>query len=427
MAAESLWDRIINEPPTLRDLVIRIGIVLLIYYVLKSKLFLAILEAIMIPLYRSIGVKHRQIEDELYRGKTLSGFSFEYWLSIACSRLGRYDESNYMYHVGTENAFKEEVKNVFSKFLEERSYFFHFGRRQLNSVSKLNIQPIVVQHSFDQNGELCSREVPVASINEELKNLPPIVCRGHELRLFDLKLPNLSDEIVDENYTMLSEEQIERIANDPEFGLASEAFVIGLLKRRADILKSGSKKHATDCFEVETEKLGRNVRIKWKLYSSASGHHLVGFRKTDGFSSDQWSETDNGTRIVDARENGEMTDPLKEGGVYFYTFFLKTFGGDNKRGLLRFQVTMDTEAEKAAIANALKGFEKRTAPEPEKENLSKALKEVGSYMEMDTAFEAMESSFVEEINKANHSPGTKQLKIERLQDVIRQIRAKYEP
>lgn len=428
MTAERLWDQITKEPPTLQDVLIRIGILLLVYYVLKSKVLWGILGGLATFWHRSSYEKHRRIENEFYRGKTLSGFNVEYSLSIGCTRVGGYDADNYMHHAGVENAFKEEANNTFIKFLEEHSYCFHFGRQQLNAINELtNVQPILVQHNFNEKGELSSREVPVASVNEELKNLPPIVCRGHELRLFELKVPILSDEVVDENYTMLSEEQKERIANDPDFGLTSEAFVVGLLKRRAAIFKIASEKHGADCFEVETEKLGRSIRIRWKLYPTATGHHLLGFRKTDGFSSDQWSETDNGTRIVDARGNGEMTDPLKEGGMYFYTFFLKTFDGDNKQSLLRFQVTMDTEAEKAAVANALKGFEKRTTPEPEKENLAQALKEVGSYMEMDTAFEAMESSFVEEINKSNHSAETKQLKIERLQDVVRQIRSKYEP
>jgi hypothetical protein len=94
--------------------------------------------------------------------------------------------------------------------------------------------------------------------------------------------------------------------------------------------------------------------------------------------------------------------------------------------VVRFQVTASMD-EVETIRAAIRRIEARKAPDPEKETLSRALNELGEFVEMDTAFEAMERSFMEQIEKSNHSEETKKLKIERLQDIVQTIRSKYEP
>jgi len=234
---------------------------------------------------------------------------------------------------------------------------------------------------------------------------------------------------------MLSEEQKTALLLDERFGAYEEMLAIAAMRRQLDFFEEPKQEYDAVAYKLEVERTGRMVKLKWTIHDSVNieDYHLLGFRNTGGFSKDQLSEDGNGQRIVDAWRSGETTEVLNDDESYFYTFFLKRWDVTRKRpkcNSLRFQLTTAVTKQAKAIRSALERIERRKKtlpPDPEKENLTKALKELGGYVEMDTAFEAMEKSFIDQIGKSSYSEADKQRKIERLQDIVRQIRSKYEP
>ena len=362
-----------------------------------------------------------------FRAQTLIGFDVEYWMNLACER------------VDVEQSIREEVLNpvvteiiayefrdkVFEPHFNDRSYFWHLDPR---SVPALGVSTMVAEVAKEDGLEVV-REVRRERLKAEIILLPPLKCRGCEIKLLDFSIPALPDELIERNYRVLSDEQKEEIMESAEFGVAAEMLAVSLLRERLNLLRGGSQKYTAGTFTLETEKVGRSFKIKWKLATGAYGHFLLGFRNNGGFSKDQWSEDQNGARVIDASSDGEVVEVLQDGVSYFYTFFLKPFQETEhvrRNSPLRFQITIESRAEIEAIEATLKKFEEKQKPELEKENLSKALKEIGSYVEMDHALDALGESFAEGIRKSDRPEEEKQKKIERLEDFVRIVRSKYE-
>jgi hypothetical protein len=224
---------------------------------------------------------------------------------------------------------------------------------------------------------------------------------------------------------MISEEQREAIRKDPRYGAWEETLAIGALKRRLDFQRGTFAKYDADSYSIETEKAGCSLKIKWKFKNGVSGHKLLGFRATGGFSDDEWSETKNGARVIDANRDGEATETLEDGTAYFYTFFLKpSVETEKKYSPLRFQTTIESRKEMDTIEKILR---EKPSVDPIQESLTEALKAVGAYVEMDRAFEGMERSFSEDIMKSDRPQAEKRRSIERLRAAIKQIRLRYEP
>ena len=90
---------------------------------------------------------------------------------------------------------------------------------------------------------------------------------------------------------------------------------VAVLKRRLDFLgRQSNQKHEAEMFSIETEKVGRSVRIRWKLKAHApEGYELVGFRKTGGYFANQFDVQQNGEMVTQSRQDGEAIEPLNEG------------------------------------------------------------------------------------------------------------------
>lgn len=371
--------------------------------------------------------KHFQIE-QTFRAQTLVGFDLEYSMTLVCERIDL-DQSireQVLNPVVTEIIAYDFRDKVFEPHFNDRSYFWHLDPF---SVPALGVSTMIAEVAKEEGREVV-QAVRKERLKAEMILLPPLKCRGCEIRLLDFSIPALPDELIERNYQVLSEEQKEEITKSAEFGVAAEMLAVSLLKERLNLLRGGSQNYTAGTFTLETEKVGRSFKIKWKLTTGASSHFLLGFRNNGGFSKDQWSEDANGVRVIDASADGEVVEVLQDGVSYFYTFFLKPFHESEhvlRNSLLRFQITIESRAEMEAIEATLKKIEEKQKPEPEKENLSKALKEIGSYVEMDHALDALGESFAEGIRKSDRPEAEKQKKIERLEDFVRIVRSKYEP
>jgi hypothetical protein len=368
--------------------------------------------------------------------RTLLNFKVEYQLQVTAKRV---NPEEYRKHRMRQQSSRDHLVEVFNEqvakpYLEKQSCFFKIEWRTPVALEQV-WQPFrtLLMQLQGENDQWLLREVPDKELEKAVLKTR-FRSHGCKLTHFVFKCPRISESLIKENYNMLTEEQKTAVLLDERFGAYEEMLAIAAMRRQLDFFEEPKQEYDALIYKLEVERVGRTVKLKWTLHDSVKDDYsLLGFRNTGGFSKDRCSEDANGQRIVDAWTNGEITEVLSEEETYFYTFFLKPWHETPKRprrNPLRFQLTTAATTQTEAIRSVLERSERRrkaTAPDPEKENLTKALKELGGYVEMDTAFEAMEKSFVDQIGKSTDSEAEKQRKIERLQDIVRQIRSKYEP
>jgi hypothetical protein len=369
--------------------------------------------------------------------RTLLNFKVEYQLRVTVERV---NPEEYRKHRMRQQSSRDHLVEVFNEqvvepYLEKQSCFFKIEWRTPVALEQV-WQPFrtALMQLHGENDQWLLREVPAKELEKAVLKSR---FRSHGCKLTHIffKCPRISESLIKENYNMLSEEQKTALLLDERFGAYEEMLAIAAMRRQLDFFEEPKQEYDAVAYKLEVERTGRMVKLKWTIHDSVNieDYHLLGFRNTGGFSKDQLSEDGNGQRIVDAWRSGETTEVLNDDESYFYTFFLKRWDVTRKRpkcNSLRFQLTTAVTKQAKAIRSALERIERRKKtlpPDPEKENLTKALKELGGYVEMDTAFEAMEKSFIDQIGKSSYSEADKQRKIERLQDIVRQIRSKYEP
>jgi hypothetical protein len=131
---------------------------------------------------------------------------------------------------------------------------------------------------------------------------------------------------------------------------------------------------------------------------------------------------------VDSYKGNHFVDPLSEGETYFYTFFLSPWGNTGDKipmDPVRFQITLDTKEETEAIKATLSRLEKKVSAEPEPSPVvAAALKELGVAIEYEDAIEKRGKILLADVETSDLSPEDKQLKAERIRDLIAVARAK---
>jgi hypothetical protein len=363
---------------------------------------------------------------------TLTGFRIGYRLTLECERINDAEFSTSHMHSRSAQlllalGFRD---SVLLSFLGERSCFFHLGWEQPRARGKVyDVFPVDICQVIQTNGHVAVREIPSHELARELKKIP-FSAYGCAVRLVDFHTAPLSENLVNENYAMLSKEIKEAIQKDERYGAWEEMLAIAALKRRLEFIENQYRqKHDSEWVPIETEQAGRGVKIKWRFTDAAPPEYeLIGYRKTGGFSPDNYGDDSNGMRVIQTHTTGEVVEFLSEGETYFYTFVLQPWKkGEKAYAIARFQITVETKTETDAIEAVLNRLEATKIAAPEKETLSRALKELGSYVEMDTAFDAMEKSFSDQIRDSDLPEEAKRRKIERLHDIVVQIRSKYEP
>lgn len=388
--------------------------------------------------------------EKTFDAYTLSGFNIRYRVRVLAERVDdeEFEKQRLRDPMHQEFLADEFNRRVIQAHMDEKSYFFHVEWREVAAIGKLfHVFPVLICEFLVENEEAYVREVTLPRFQAELrvrvlgqenpsvsresfgKIFSEIMIKGCKVALSDFWIPPMSEELIKRNYNMLTKEQKEAVLLDPMFGKGAEVVAVGLLKHRLDLLQHSAQKHEADLFSVDVEKVGNVVTIKWTLKEGAAEHFLLGFRARGGFSADSLSDTTNGSRVIDTTKDGQVVERLPQDDAYFYTLFLKPFRESERmtrKSLLRFQISVASKAETEAIEATLANFEKRKKA-AEQDMLSQALKELGAYVEMDTAFDAMKKSFAEQIEKGGYTEEEKERKTERLNDIVDTIRSKYEP
>ena len=374
------------------------------------------------------------VPEEYFTTKTAAGFKVRYELRLICARVNNQDFNRCrMLDESRQKALVEDFNNsVFLPFLEERNCFFHL--EWLTTIEGRMVHQIfrsAVCRLQNPNGASTITEYAGRSITHDLSKKVFKEC-GCECKVPYFNTRDFPNELIDENYAMLTEEQKLAVLEDERYGAYEEWLAVGAMKRTLDFFRHTSSKHEADMFSIETDKAGRCLKLKWMMKTDAtSAYYLLGFRKTNGFGPDQFSETENGTLVIHARNDGEVVEVLEDGTAYFYTFFLKPWKEDQRSfrcDPLRFQLTIETEEETALIQETLQRLRPRQSEDEDRVQISKALKELGFYVELDTALETRMKVWEKQImDNEDYSAEQKTEKIERVRDAMTILRSKYEP
>jgi hypothetical protein len=370
-----------------------------------------------------------------FTAESYAGFKIQYELDLICRRK---DDEVYKAARMLDDSVRQQVaeayhKEVFCRHFDENRYFFHFGWDYTPEWPEHEIVRTPVSKLVETSGIVLAGEVLQTRLNVDLHPLL-FEKNGCELQLGKFRNHIFPDHLIEENYAMISKEELEEVEDDERYGELIERIAVVALKRRLEFFgKQSSQKHETDKYSITTEKSGRVVRIRWSMKSTLPSDELVGFRKTGGFHPEILDETKHGTLIAHSSKDGEVIETLSDKESYFYTFFLQSAPErDGKRVMdspLRFQLATASAEETKAIQSTLALIETRKPPpDPDKEHISRAIKELGVFVELDAALEAKTREWKKGImENEEYSAEEKADKIERLRDVMAALRSKYEP
>jgi hypothetical protein len=327
---------------------------------------------------------------------------------------------------------QQELADYFNSHFLERvmhndGWFFHLKLTWVNCTEEIE---------YAVRAPLCQITSKRGScVMDEVTDTMLIICLGNykhngcSAHLKDIDREILDRETIEGNYAMLSEEQKQAVMADDRYGQYEQMLAVAALKRRLDFLENKTASYDSELFSIETERAGRGLRIKWRFKPKAKrgGYDIMGFRRTGGFFANEWDEANNGALVIQSSKDGETVELLREGEAQFYTFFAKPWKESARnpcRSPLRFQVTIATKEETDPIRAALETIERQSF-NPPTHNLSRALKELGLFVEFDNAIEQREKILARQIETAGYAPQEKQEKLSRLREVTATVRDKY--
>jgi hypothetical protein len=366
--------------------------------------------------------------NETFVEDTLAGFKVAYTLDFNFERV---DNENFNLHKMLKESSQSVLAHTFNtnrvrRLMFINSWFFHIDWPRATGPHEYFRTPVC--RLVPEDGSLYVEQVSEGDVRALFWS-EPFTGHGCKVELVDIRLHRFPENIIKVNYAMLTEEQKKAILMDDRYGAFEQMLAVAALKRRLDFLDNKSENYDGEMFSILTERVGRGLKITWRLKPAAKqGYDIMGFRRTGGFHADQWDETSNGTLVVHSNKDGETVELLKEGEAQFYTFLLKPWQEtpkNTKRSPVRFQVTIATVEETDAIKTTLERIERQSF-NPPTQNVSRALKELGLYAEFDNAIEQREKIMARQIESAGYAPEEKEEKLSRLRDVVASVRDKYQ-
>jgi hypothetical protein len=413
----------LSSPITTVVLLVLIGIASYVYYLQKRPKRSPYREGD--PRYLKEFSVHRK--DTNY---TLSNFTSYHQLELFCRRVNNEDFNLHeMLKSGSQNMLAMSFNtNRVRRIMYKNSWYFHY---ELAPAANGGYAPRLVTREYAVKGDtVLVREVS----NKELitkVNKEGFRHGGCEAELISIEPDIFSEGIIEGNFDMLKEEHLNAVLRDELYGQYEELVAVAALKCRLKFLGNKSESYRAEWFTIETEKAGRALKIRWQIDEAAKrDYELIGFRKTDGFCSDPFSEINNGKMVIHGKNDGEVTELLNEGEANFYTLFLRQpqrGSVDRKCSPLRFQITIACREETAELESIMARAKERNS-DPDKERISRAIKELGIFVELDAALESKTKAWEKKIrDNDEYSAEQKEEKVGRLVETMKLIRSNYEP
>jgi len=282
-----------------------------------------------------------------FNGHTTAGFTVP--LRLTCT-IDVIDDSTFiahhMYEADRRSKLADEyLRDVAIPYLQQSGFFtFSVNRAERDDRVLYSVTPLYYRQN--SQGEL-DRNIPIDDLKEiEYKK------RGCRVQLSYIYIKSThAKEIVMENYNKIGWDEREKILANPRYREYEECLAVTVQRREMELIAelfpdTFSHKYAGEGYNISVEGVGTAVKIAWSFYSYESDRtkwSLLGFRKEGGFSSDKWSESENGALVIDSSSDSMTIEQLKYGQMYYYTFFLKHATG--KSGNVRFSLRVPTERE----------------------------------------------------------------------------------
>jgi hypothetical protein len=357
------------------------------------------------------GSSARPFFESAFTSTTKAGFKVAYRLSLAPKDL------NLMYSIGLAQPLVQglvaKIHNPFSEISSAiGSMKFRFGwPAETSSEQRFLIDPgLQISRFVQRSGEDVFCDIPLEELVEKLGKMN--FEKGH-VTLHDIHT-DISNELIEENYEMLTEEDKTEIGKERSYQALEEKLTVAFLKRRLDFQKLQMKqRHETSEIIIETEPAGQMLRINWR-FNAGVGGSLLGFRRTDSFFPYEGDQENNGPLVIHSMMSGEAVESLKRGTTYFYTFLLKKPNDKGEAQLYfvaRFQVT--TPPEEAPI-------------DPARKKIARALERVGLGVEFHEALNDVERSLTDRVRRLGLSPEEEEKRIMDVRDIVDLQRAEFE-
>jgi hypothetical protein len=372
-----------------------------------------------------------------FTARSFENFKIQYELEVLCHRRDdeEFKRARMLDKYSQQQVVEEFNEEIFLPHLSKNSRFFYFDWRvpRPDDVSQEVVQTPVGQF-MKEDGEVKFRWVTDTMVGVGAAKAGKVKKNGCEVQFGSFRNNLFPDELIEENYAMLTAEDKRAIEADDRYGPLVEMIAVAALKRRLEFIgRHSNQKHEAEMFSIESERAGQRVRIRWKRKSAAfAGYELLGFRTTGGFHADEFDESNNGTLVIQSYQDGEDIQPLREGEANFYTFFMRSQqkqedGSRRKVSPLRFQLAISAKEETEGLRAAIERLEQRKPADPARESMAQALKELGLAMEFQDALEAMEKTLIEQVRQKRLPKEEEEEKIEFIRDTVRLQRDKYQP
>lgn len=224
-------------------------------------------------------------------------------------------------------------------------------------------------------------------------------------------------QMIEENFRMIPIDILEKAKGDIRYRAYDEFVTAAGMQRKIELEQSQT--HATSYVAVKAKLQGSAVVIEWHFTSQEKNIQgfLLGFRKEGGFALDKWSESENGTLVVDSPRSGHIVEHVERGKTYYYTFFLKA--GDQKVESIRFQMRIPMPDEVAATKGS------PPAVDPHEERRRQLIQGMSRFRELLDLFIQAERKGVEEIKAERLAPEDEQEKIAMWKEHIQSLRAQH--
>lgn len=213
---------------------------------------------------------------------------------------------------------------VFRRLLAESKLFFLYSYTEYGYIL-LNLWAYQQQQDGSINIHICSY-YSENGLNEQVKKAL------HQFSLFGCSIDVINFDCqegnigcIEENMHTIPSDVLTHIRENGVYLQLVERICMTALSERAKLF-SEKKQHGREQFAtLQTHLMGDVLHISWKNAKAAEGWSLLGFRRTHGFSANEFSDVENGVLIVDsaAGEGSTVEAALPRNEPLYYTFFLR--------------------------------------------------------------------------------------------------------
>ncbi len=371
----------------------------------------------------------------VFKGRTLAGFKINYKVTLHIDRVNNAEFiASRMLEEKQIDTLTQEFNEDFLRWMRETKR--HFYLDMLNGIGD-------VIHITDDG--IIEDEINCSSTTKAF-NKHGFVKHGCRVRLIlcDVWIDENDEALIGENCDMIDEDTKKSLEDQLGLRKRQETWTVILMQELIKIQKAWKKQiqlganrtYTGKWIEVQIENQGNEVVLRWKYKqpSDSGKFHLRGFRKEGAFALAQDDESQ-GALVIDCWGPDWRVEHLETGKTYYYTMKISYLGNKKdsiecEQEVIRFEITTpnmsvdDFEQRLASWVKKIQGG-KPPAPDPERESVNRAFKELSSYVEFDESITQLEKDLINKIGSKGYSAKERKEKIERLKCAVEDVRMKH--